>query len=137
MWNEVRLKGYLPPLSSTDHLSCVVLTVSEPTEAEFTLFQEGQRQIDLWFSFKSKILINFYMHIVFRKSEKCNRSQLDLCVAVMRSREVTSEKPICIGRLVEHSKRQVRGFVSSHKMLEPDVYVVVCLAFNHWHTGLF
>lgn len=43
MWNEVRLKGYLPPLSSTDHLSCVVLTVSEPTEAEFTLFQEGQR----------------------------------------------------------------------------------------------
>lgn len=55
----------------------------------------------------------------------------------MRSREVTSEKPIYIGRLVEHSKRQVRGFVSSHKMLEPDVYVVVCLAFNHWHTGLF
>jgi len=47
MWNEVRLKGCLPPLSSTDHLSCVVLTVSEPTEAEFTLFQEGQRQIDL------------------------------------------------------------------------------------------
>lgn len=47
MWNEVRLKGYLPPLSSTDHLSCVVLTVSEPTEAEFTLFQEGQRQINL------------------------------------------------------------------------------------------
>lgn len=55
----------------------------------------------------------------------------------MRSREVTSERPICIGRLVEHSKRQVRGFVSSHKMLEPDVYIVVCLAFNHWHTGLF
>lgn len=55
----------------------------------------------------------------------------------MRSREVTSERPICIGRLVEHSKRQVRGFVSSHKMLEPDVYVVVCLAFNHWHTGLY
>lgn len=83
------------------------------------------------------MLIHFSIHIVFRKSEKCNRSQLDLCVAVMRSREVTSEKPICIGRLVEHSKRQVRGFVSSHKMLEPDVYVVVCLAFNHWHTGLF
>lgn len=75
--------------------------------------------------------------MLIRKSEKCNRSQLDLCVAVMRSREVTSERPICIGRLVEHSKRQVRGFVSSHKMLEPDVYVVVCLAFNHWHTGLF
>lgn len=46
MWNEVRLKGYLPPLSSPDHLSCVVLTVSEPTEAEFTLFQEGQRLLN-------------------------------------------------------------------------------------------
>jgi hypothetical protein len=55
MWNEVRLKGYLPPLSSTDHLSCVVLTVSEPTEAEFTLFQEGQRQID--FSLNQKYLL--------------------------------------------------------------------------------
>jgi len=42
-WNEVRLRGTLPPLSSLDHLSCVLLTVLEPTEAEFTLFQEGQR----------------------------------------------------------------------------------------------
>lgn len=42
-WNEVRLRGTLPPLASLDHLSCVLLTVLEPTEAEFTLFQEGQR----------------------------------------------------------------------------------------------
>lgn len=42
-WNEVRLAGTLPPLASTEHLSCVLLTVLEPTEAEFTLFQEGQR----------------------------------------------------------------------------------------------
>lgn len=42
-WNEVRLLGTLPPLSSPQHLSCVLLTVLEPTEAEFTLFQEGQR----------------------------------------------------------------------------------------------
>lgn len=41
-----------------------------------------------------------------------------------------------IGRLVEHSKRQVRGFVGCHKMLEPDHYILVCLAFNHWHTGM-
>lgn len=41
-----------------------------------------------------------------------------------------------IGRLVEHSKRQVRGFVGCHKMLEPDQYLLVCLAFNHWHTGM-
>lgn len=31
---------------------------------------------------------------------------------------------------------QVRGFVGCHKMLERDLYVVVCLAFNHWHTGI-
>lgn len=31
---------------------------------------------------------------------------------------------------------QVRGFVGCHKMLERDIYLLVCLAFNHWHTGL-
>ncbi|XP_031775707.1 calpain-D-like isoform X2 [Apis florea] len=41
-WSEVRLRGTLPPLSSLRHLSCVLLTVLEPTETEFTLFQEGQ-----------------------------------------------------------------------------------------------
>ncbi|PSN37268.1 Calpain-D [Blattella germanica] len=89
-WNEVRLRGTLPPLSSLDHLSCVLLTVLEPTEAEFTLFQEGQR----------------------------------------------SPASPEVGRLVEHSKRQVRGFVGCHKMLERDLYILVCLAFNHWHTGM-
>ncbi|KAM7349502.1 calpain 15 small optic lobes isoform 2-T2 [Cochliomyia hominivorax] len=106
-WNEVRLKGTLQPLCS---MSCVLLTVLEPTEAEFTLFQEGQRN-----------------------SEKSQRSQLDLCVVIFRTRSPASPE---IGRLVEHSKRQVRGFVGCHKMLERDIYLLVCLAFNHWHTGL-
>ncbi|XP_047004772.1 LOW QUALITY PROTEIN: calpain-D-like [Schistocerca americana] len=109
-WNEVRLRGTLPPLSSLDHLSCVLLTVLEPTEAEFTLFQEGQRN-----------------------SEKSQRSQLDLCVVVFKTRSPTCP---AVGRLVEHSKRQVRGFVGCQKMLERGQYVLVCLAFNHWHTGI-
>ncbi|XP_624008.2 calpain-D isoform X1 [Apis mellifera] len=109
-WSEVRLRGALPPLSSLRHLSCVLLTVLEPTETEFTLFQEGQRN-----------------------SEKSQRSQLDLCVVVFRTRSPAAPE---VGRLVEHSKRQVRGFVGCHKMLERDLYIVVCLAFNHWHTGM-
>ncbi|XP_017467427.1 PREDICTED: calpain-D, partial [Rhagoletis zephyria] len=106
-WNEVRLQDTLQPLCS---ISCVLLTVLEPTEAEFTLFQEGQRN-----------------------SEKSQRSQLDLCVVIFRTRSAVSPE---IGRLVEHSKRQVRGFVGCHKMLERDIYLLVCLAFNHWHTGI-
>ncbi|XP_012288023.1 calpain-D [Orussus abietinus] len=109
-WSEVRLRGTLPPLSSLRHLSCVLLTVLEPTETEFTLFQEGQRN-----------------------SERSQRSQLDLCVVVFRTRSPAAPE---VGRLVEHSKRQVRGFVGCHKMLERDLYIVVCLAFNHWHTGM-
>lgn len=109
-WNEVRLQGTLPPLSSEQHISCILLTVLEPTEAEFSLFQEGQRN-----------------------SEKSQRSQLDLCVVIFRTRNIASPS---VGRLVEHSKRQVRGFVGCHKMLESDLYIVVCFAFNHWHTGI-
>jgi len=83
-WNEVRLQGTLQPLCS---ISCVLLTVLEPTEAEFTLFQEGQRN-----------------------SEKSQRSQLDLCVVIFRTRSPAAPE---IGRLVEHSKRQV-GASHSH-----------------------
>ncbi|CAG9837189.1 unnamed protein product [Diabrotica balteata] len=107
-WNEIRLTGILPPLASQQHLSCIFLTILEPTEVDFTLFQEGQR-----------------------KSEKSQRSQLDLCVVLFRARAGST-----IGSLVEHSKRQVRGFVGCNKMLEAGEYVVVPLAFNHWHTGL-
>lgn len=74
------------------------------------------------------------MYDTFRRnSEKSQRSQLDLCVVVFRTRSPAAPE---VGRLVEHSKRQVRGFVGCHKMLERDLYIVVCLAFNHWHTGM-
>ncbi|XP_049878318.1 calpain-D isoform X2 [Pectinophora gossypiella] len=109
-WHEVRLAGILPPMSSTRHLTCLLLTATQPTEVDFTLFQEGQRN-----------------------SAKSQRSQLDLCVVVFRTKSGPGAQ---IGKLVAHSKRQVRGFVGCHKMLEKGFYLVVCLAFNHWHTGL-
>ena len=110
-WNEVRVTGFLPPRSSKAHQGCTLLTVLEPTEVEFTLFQEGQRN-----------------------SERSQRSQLDLCVVVFRTTADGSTPQL--GKVIEHSKRQVRGFVGCHAMLEPGCYLVVCLAFNHWQTGM-
>lgn len=75
--------------------------------------------------------LNFFF--VYRNSEKSQRSQLDLCVVIFKTRSPANPE---VGRLVEHSKRQVRGFVGCHKMLERDLYLLVCLAFNHWHTGI-
>lgn len=69
-----------------------------------------------------------------RKSEKSQRSQLDLCIVLFKARNSLNGPNI--GSLVEHSKRQVRGFVGCNKMLEPGEYIIVPLAFNHWSTGL-
>ena len=80
-WSEVRLSGTLPPFSSKPHQSATLLTVLEPTEVEFSLFQEGQRN-----------------------SEKAARCQLDLCVVIFRT---SSSGAPQIGKLVQHSKRQV------------------------------
>ncbi|XP_023335582.1 calpain-D isoform X1 [Eurytemora carolleeae] len=107
-WREVRLGGILPPFSSKEHQTPTLITVLEPTEVEFSLFQEGQRS-----------------------AEKSSRSQLDLCIVIFRT---SSNQTPRIGKLVRHSKRQVRGFVGCHAMLEPGCYLVLCMAFNHWHT---
>ncbi|XP_050720657.1 calpain-D-like isoform X2 [Eriocheir sinensis] len=109
-WSEVRVTGSLPTLADRRALTPTLITVLEPTEVEFTLFQEGHRN-----------------------SENSQRSPLDLCVVLFRT---TATATPTVGALVKHSKRQVRGFVGCHAMLEPGAYIAVCLAFNHWHTGL-
>ena len=80
-WSEVRLSGTLPPLSSKQHQTATLLTVLEPTEVEFSLFQEGQRA-----------------------SARAARQQLDLCVVIFRTSSAGSPQ---IGKLVHHSRRQV------------------------------
>jgi len=107
-WQEVRFGGSLPPFSCKDAQGPTLLTILQPTEVEFSLFQEGQRS-----------------------SERASRSQLDLCIVIFRTS--SSSKPR-IGKLIKHSKRQVRGFVGCHAMLEPGYYLVIPMAFNHWHS---
>ncbi|KAL7636707.1 UNVERIFIED_CONTAM: hypothetical protein RMT77_012459 [Armadillidium vulgare] len=109
-WCEVRVTGSLPPLCDTKALTPSLITVFEPTELEFSLFQDGHRN-----------------------PENSQKSILDLCVVVFRT---SSEGSHNVGSLIKHSKRQVRGFVGCHAMLEPGTYLAVCLAFNHWHTGI-
>lgn len=108
-WNEIRLQGLLPPYAEKGSLAVTVLTVLHATEVEFSLFQEGQRN-----------------------AERSLRSPLDLCVVVFRAADPATGQ---VASLVKHSKRQVRGFVGCHAMLEPGMYIVVCLAFNHWHSS--
>ncbi|CAG0883680.1 unnamed protein product, partial [Darwinula stevensoni] len=69
------------------------------------------------------------------ESSRSDRSQLDLCILVLRTSTERSEQPI-IGNHVTHSKRQVRGFVGCHSVLETGQYLVCPLSFNHWNTGL-
>ena len=105
-WSEVRLPGLLPPCAVSDNILAVLLTVVEPTELDLSLFQEGSRHTD-----------------------KSQRSPVDLCVALYRTGSVAAPQ---IGQLVVHSRRQLRGFVATSAFLEPGLYLIVCLAFNHW-----
>lgn len=109
-WHEIRLKGVLPPNAyDIDNIPVIQMTVTEPTEVEFNLFQEGVRN---------------KMH------SKCR----DLCILVFNN-SLNTWTTSQFGQLVGHSKRQVRNFVGCSVMLEPGSYTIMCLAFNHWNTS--
>ena len=101
-------QGWLPSYAKPGDITCVLLTIYETTDIDFTLFQKAQRN-----------------------SEKSKRQQLDLCIAIFQAANV-QQKTATVGRLVENSKRTVNAFVSCKKMLEPNTYLVLCMAFNHW-----
>ena len=39
-------------------------------------------------------------------------------------------------KVVTFCKRQLRAFVGCNVFLEPGRYAVVCMAYNHWNTGI-
>ncbi|CAG2120187.1 unnamed protein product, partial [Medioppia subpectinata] len=108
-WHECRIEGKFPATGAlTDELTVILVTVTEPTEVELCLYQSGHRS---------------------SAHDSHSHHKLDLFVAVFGFNGL-------VGRLVCESKRQVKSFVSCHEILEPGVYAVVTMAFNHWHNGV-
>jgi calpain-15 len=105
-WSEIRLTGIFPPFESSNHLSCVLLTVLETNEVELTLFQQGDRML-----------------------KDCT---LNLCLAVYSAPSFPVSH---IGHLMGNSKGRVRSCISCETILQPGHYIAVCMAFNHRETS--
>lgn len=119
-WNEIRIQGVMPPNAfDIDNIPVVLITVTEPTEIELNLFQECTRNPE------------------FSNKNYC--TPLDLCVVLFKINSQSDKAfgTMSIGEMVAHSKRQIRCFVGCHAMLEPGVYMINCLAFNHWNTSSY
>ncbi|CAH1776750.1 unnamed protein product [Owenia fusiformis] len=107
-WRESRVEGRFPG-HCLDDIRAYQISVFQPTMMEFTLFQEG-----------------------LRNSEKNNRSQVDLCIIVLRAVKMQHRS---VGKVMSHSKRQVKNFVECNTILEEGQYLVFCTAFNHWNIA--
>ena len=107
-WSECRITGVFPSNSyDTKHMTATILTVVETTEFELGLNQTG-----------------------VRSQEQKNRHRLDLCVAVF------TYNGHYLGKLVAHSKRSVAGYVGCQEVLEPGVYIIISMAFNHFNSDI-
>ncbi|XP_022099572.1 calpain-15-like isoform X2 [Acanthaster planci] len=107
-WAEVRIQGVLPNFAGGP-MKVTMLTVDKPTEIDFTL------------------------HQTWRRLEKSARNPLDLTIVVLRACGMTTSG---MSKVMTYCKRQLRAFVGCSAFLEPGLYVVVCMAFNHWNTGV-
>ncbi|CAG2165759.1 unnamed protein product [Oppiella nova] len=105
-WNECRISGVFPPRAG-DPTHQTVIVVTVTEATE----------------------VELCVYQSGHRSQESVRSKLDLFVSVYAFNGL-------VGRLIGHSKRQVKSFVSCHQILEPGIYAIVPLAFNHWHTSI-
>ncbi|XP_019625239.1 PREDICTED: calpain-15-like [Branchiostoma belcheri] len=111
-WSEVRVSGVIPNFAGGP-IKIALVTVFQPTEVEICLHQES-----------------------LRNNEKSSRSPVDLCVCLYRAAGMTGRGRMGVSKLVQTSKRSVQSSVGCTAMLEPGEYVVVCMGYNHWTTGV-
>jgi calpain-15 len=111
-WMESRQKTVLPS-NAVAPIRVIQIEVFEATEFEFGLFQQGARG-----------------------KERSKRNPVDLCVCVYKCHGTGTSAGGTVGSLVSNSKRLVESYVGTNCFLEPGVYLVFTLAFNHWSAGL-
>ena len=73
--------------------------------------------------------------VAHRSQERSKRNSVDLCICVYECRGTESiGGPV--GPLLCSSKREVRYFAGTNCFLEPGIYLVFAMAFNHWSLGM-
>nr|XP_039265088.1 calpain-15-like isoform X1 [Styela clava] len=114
-WAETRISGEFPDSASQPPAS-YFLEVYQSTEIDLSIFQQGSRS-----------------------QETSGRHPVDICVCVFRSSEqaATSDphSEVVLGPLVACSRRQVKRHGSCSQFLEPGIYQIVTLGFNHWRSA--
>lgn len=101
-WVQTKINGILPSLASTQQ-HMGFITVSQSTEVVVTLFQKNNRHQNM---------------------EKC----LDLLIVVCKC----NPKTFAPLKMIAHSKRQLKSFVSVSHVFKPGSYLVVPMAFNQY-----
>ncbi|XP_033116197.1 calpain-15-like isoform X2 [Anneissia japonica] len=107
-WSEVRLPGIFPNFAGGP-MEVTILTIDKPTQTDFTLYQK------------------------WRRVGGADRDPLDLCIVVLRTSGHTTSG---MSKIMTFNKRQIRASVGCSTVLQKGTYIVVCLAFNHWTTGV-
>jgi hypothetical protein len=70
---------------------------------------------------------------LYRNSEKSQRSQLDLCIVLFKTRNPANPD---VGRLVEHSKRQVNVIMKTAQKKKVDLFQQPTFYFYYQLTSL-